>query len=108
MRPLLVLFVLAAASCTPEHHVECKGSESCDLGGGGQGTCKLAPSGHRWCAYSDATCEGSSLRYSTYDVGDDLAGTCVDPGPHVVSQTPTGNGVELSPSIVVTFSEPID
>src|SRR5688572_24857981 len=104
---------LAFGGCTKDLNVPCEDDTDCNLAMGG--ACVDAPMGHRWCAYAAADCPGG-LRYSDFDVGDDLAGTCVSPsssmptGPRVVAVSPSNGigGVERAVVIRATFSEPID
>lgn len=40
------------------------------------GVCQSVAGGDQWCAYPDNSCS-SGFAFSTYDIGDDLSGTCV-------------------------------
>jgi len=55
--------------------IECIENGNCSRDSTGR--CVTAPSGRKWCAYGDAACPGSGLRYDAEDVGDGLAGMCV-------------------------------
>lgn len=50
-----------AAGCGEMVAVQCIEDTNCDLSAGG--VCASAPTGHRWCAYPNASCQ-SGLRYS--------------------------------------------
>ena len=107
---LLLALTWAPTSCTPARNVQCLVDEDCDLATGA--ICAVAATGNRWCAYADPDC-ASGHRYSDYEIGDGLAGTCVPPAPgapRVLSVTPpeSATDVEVRPEVRVAFSEPMD
>ena len=74
----LALGVLLLAACPgPRQPVECIDETSCGLAAGGQ--CLVNPAtGNQFCAYPDGTCPGG-LRWSDFDVEEDISGACVVP-----------------------------
>jgi hypothetical protein len=95
------------AACTSDVHVQCADNADCNIGPSGE--CVATSAGRRWCAYQDPSCPGSMQRFSQYDVGDGLAGSCRDPRPTVVATTPVNgeNDVGTGIAISVEVSEPV-
>jgi hypothetical protein len=73
-RLVAISFVLLAG-CPNRQNVPCSEDRHCDLSSGG--ACLAGPSTSSWCAYPDSSCP-SGFRYSDFDVGDGVGGTCVD------------------------------
>jgi len=71
---LLLAALSGGAGCVTRSSVQCIDESSCNLAAGG--ACVSTASGNQWCAYPDALCP-SGLRFSDYDIGDGLTGTCV-------------------------------
>lgn len=70
--------VLAAGACGNQRpSVECRDSTDCSRFAGG--VCHTAPLDNQWCAYP-CNCS-TGLCYSDLNVGDGLAGMCVEGGP---------------------------
>jgi hypothetical protein len=67
--------LLALPACPSPKDVQCRDDSSCDLSTGG--TCTVAASGNKWCAYPDSAC-ASGFRFSDLDVGDGVGGQCTD------------------------------
>lgn len=74
MTRVAFLALLLTGGCIARNNVQCIDESSCNLATGG--VCVATGSGNQWCAYPDGEC-GGGLRFSDYDVGDGLAGTCV-------------------------------
>ncbi len=75
---LVLAAILPFVTACPGHNnVQCRDNTSCDLTFGG--SCLVAATGNRWCAYPDPACPSGS-RYSDQDVGDGLGGECVPLG----------------------------
>ncbi len=94
----LLACLVALAGCPGHKDVPCTDDVDCDLTTGGR--CTSASSGNKWCAYPDSECSGG-LRYSDENVGDDLAGVCIEGTQHKLSITIGGNGagaVETMPT----------
>ena len=104
MRLFLLLSVSAVLGCEGRLNVQCEENSNCDLSTGG--VCALASTGNRWCSYPDASCP-SGYRYSDEQVGDDIAGVCVqtmDAGPSPMADWATrygGVGDDLGVSIAI-------
>jgi hypothetical protein len=91
MRHACVLIAPSAIAllvgCPSNNSVECRDQTSCDLAPGG--VCVPAATGNQWCAYPDSTCPGG-LRYSDGNIGDGLAGTCVESDVDAAIDAPDG------------------
>lgn len=67
----VVLLIACGSERSP---VECQDNNNCNLDPGGK--CEVNPAtGNQWCTYPDSECE-SGRRWSDFDTGDDLSGTC--------------------------------
>jgi Tol biopolymer transport system component len=89
--------VVVLAGCPASKSHQCLDETSCDLATGG--TCVTAATGNQWCAYPDATCS-SGLRYSDFEIGDGLSGTCVDDSD--VDAGEPDAGVDATPTACAT------
>lgn len=68
-----LILAISASACRNQQNVQCAQDIHCNLNGGG--ICFVAPTGNRWCAYPDSSCE-SGYKYSDDDVGDGVSGIC--------------------------------
>ncbi len=73
---LAATLALAVVACQGGGDVQCEKDSNCSLSP--DGLCIAASTGNRWCAYPDDACNDSGYRYSDFDVGDGVGGTCAD------------------------------
>jgi hypothetical protein len=89
-----VLLALLLVGCVGRNNVQCVDESSCNLASGG--VCVTSGLGNQWCAYPDGACAGG-LRFSDYDVGDGLAGTCVGDDVDAGDQDDAGSPDSANP-----------
>jgi hypothetical protein len=105
MKTLVMVALAALSAACVRSNVECVDDSSCNLTAGGR-CVGNDPTGASWCAYPDADC-GSGLRWSDFDVGDSVGGTCVvSPGgeSHTLSVTIDGAGIVTSDPVGIDCS----
>ncbi len=109
-----LLFSAALAACRASTEVQCEADLHCDRETGGRCLANVGTE-RQWCGYPDTGCP-TGLRWSALDVGDGVAGRCVEPRvldkvpPMVIGRTPAPDTSEVAPTtfVTVTFSEPVE